>query len=88
MRARFKTDNPLMLMLTPEGIPVSEKSLRILLTRTREENQGKYVIFSVEKGNRFYMVNERFKTMNDMMVRVREYTRSDYHCYYTSGKRK
>lgn len=75
-------------MLTSSGVPITDRSLRIILSRTRKENQGKFVIFAVEKDNKYYMVNEKFKTISDMMFRVREYTRSEYRCYYTMGKKK
>lgn len=88
MQKKIESENPLLLMLTKEGVPITEKSLRILLCNMREANQGKFVIFAVEKDNKYYLVDERFKTMNDMMLRVRQYTRSEYHCHYTAGKKK
>lgn len=88
MQKKTESEHPLLLMLTKEGVPITEKSLRILLCNMREANQGKFVIFAVEKDNKYYLVDERFKTMNDMMLRVRQYTRSEYHCHYTAGKKK
>lgn len=86
---KIKRDgNPLLLMLNESGVPVTEKSLKILLSNMREENQGKFVIFVVEKENKYYLTNEKFKTMNDMMLRVREYNKSGYSCHYTAGKKK
>lgn len=87
-KKKIEPEHPLLLMLNEAGIPITEKSLKILLCNMREANQGKFVIFAVERDNKYYLVDERFKTMNDMMLRVRQYTRSEYHCHYTAGKKK
>lgn len=79
---------PRMLMVTPVGVPISEKSLKILLTNTRKKCRGKFIIFAVNKNNKYYMVNEKYKTMSDMMYKVRAYTKEGYQCHYTVGKKR